>query len=235
MSLRLTLIAVGLTAWTTLALWAYEALDGDPDPRRDTVKVTHIDRPITLGDIPEGTQPDRRTEYAAPDSQDTRTDCITIPTWVDSLPRSTPPQSDSTKSGSVRESEPSAYSESSNPTQTFTASAGPPYAITPMTNGRPALSVGSRLVHFSWIDPRTGAGNVEVYRVPQPTWTLEAVGEISAGRRAALGESTLYLTHTTDWGRLSVGPSAQAFATSDGYHVQAAVSIRLAKTIWTHE
>jgi hypothetical protein len=48
---------------------------------------------------------------------------------------------------------------------------GPPYAITPMTTGRPSLSVGSRQVTLSGYLP-SGEGRQWTYGIPQETWAI---------------------------------------------------------------
>jgi len=133
-------------------------------PRTDTVTVAE---PMGPGDILEATTPTQVTEH---DTSETRTGCIQVPTW---LARSTTsasskhePVSDSAiQTGEVPERQPRSWSGMPG------EPSGPTYAITPLTQGSPSLSVGRGEVTLSGYLP-SGRGRQWTYRIPQDSWHL---------------------------------------------------------------
>jgi hypothetical protein len=176
--------------------------------------------------------------YEAPDSTDTRTDCVEVPTWLRQLHTAE-------RNGQNESVTPSAPPETgvSDTAKTMAKSrtkrslrglAGLPYIITPVTGRRPTLSVTTQTVTLSAIDPRDGSGLEYSYDVPSPTWSLDAEAGLSAtvapltGRlRGAAATSTLGLNRHWDdvSARLGVGPTA----TTD--RLGATVSLTLTRTL----
>jgi len=133
-------------------------------PRTDTVTVAE---PMGPGDILEATTPTQVTEH---DTSETRTGCIQVPTW---LARSTTsasskhePVSDSViQSGKAPERQPRLWSG------TLGEPSGPTYAITPLTQGSPSLSVDGGQARLQGYLP-TGEGRQWTYDIPTDSWHL---------------------------------------------------------------
>ena len=137
-----------------------------PEPRTDTVTVAE---PLGPGDILDATTPAQVTEH---DTSETSRQCIEVPTWLASSPRTQsaserPPNS---LEDSTRRSENRSVPQSgrlTRPTLTIT----PTFAITPLTSGSPSLSVGSEQVQLQGYLP-TGEGRQWTYDIPQEQWHL---------------------------------------------------------------
>jgi hypothetical protein len=153
-----------LLAALTVGYQAGQWTAPEPSPQNDTVTVAEPMRP---GDILEATTPTQVTEH---DTSETRTECIQVPTW---LARST--TSASSKHGPVSDS---VTQSGEAPERQLRPSfgmpgepSGPTYAITPLTQGSPSLSVGRGEVTLSGYLP-TGEGRQWTYRIPQDSWHL---------------------------------------------------------------
>jgi len=161
----------------------------------DTVRV---EAPLTPSEIMDATMPTQVTEY---DTSETRTQCIEVPTW---LARSTTnassrpaPASDSVALSGGLSSRLRKLSS-----QMRGGASGPTYAITPMTTGRPALSVESSEVTLSGYLP-TGEGRQWTYDLPQDRW---GVGLRSGFTFSTWVQGTLTadITRHAEWGPLDV-------------------------------
>jgi hypothetical protein len=126
----------------------------------DTVTV---EAPLTPSDILDATTPTQVTEY---DTSETRTDCIQVPTWLASVNTA-----DSSSFGQSQDTTSSLETRPDMQGSVLQSMAGPTYAITPMTTGRPSLSVGSSEVTLSGYLP-DGRGRQWTYDIPQPTWAI---------------------------------------------------------------
>jgi len=150
-------------AWVSVQLDRWMR-PGQAVPEPDTVTVSE---PMGPGDILEATTPSKVTKH---DTSETRTGCIQVPTW---LARST--TSASSKHGPVSDS---AIQRGEAPERQLRSwsgmrgePSGPTYAITPLTQGSPSLSVGKGEVTLSGYLP-DGRGRQWTYRVPQDSWHL---------------------------------------------------------------
>ena len=139
-------------------------------PEPDTVTVS---TPMDPSDILEATTPTQVTEH---DTSETSQECIEVPTW---LARST--TSASSKHKRVSDS---ATQRGETPERQLRSwsgmpgePSGPTYAITPLTQGSPSLSVGKGEVTLSGYLP-TGEGRQWTYRIPQDSWHLWPAVEI---------------------------------------------------------
>jgi len=136
-------------------------------PRTDTVTVAE---PMGPGDILEATTPRQVTEH---DTSETSQECIEVPTWLASTQRSRTQGSriqtftggDSLKDSGLQQS------RTTVPTKAGLNLGGPTYAITPLTQGSPSLSVGKGEVTLSGYLP-DGRGRQWTYRIPQDSWHL---------------------------------------------------------------
>jgi hypothetical protein len=185
-------------------------------------------------DVVAASGPVQVTVYEAPDTADTRTDCVEVPTWIGTLSDTTTSSAMDQKISADTSAEASAWSPASRLEASSARLAGLPYVITPVTSGRPTLSVTSRTVTLSALDPRDGSGLKYRYQVPSPTWSLDAEAGVGAtvapltGRvRGASVTSTLGVSRHWDRvsGRLGVGLTA----TTD--RLGATVSLTLTRTL----
>jgi len=192
----------------------YYAGQGASSPRvvadTDTVRV---EAPMSPGDLVDATTPQEVIEYQAPDTSDTRTDCIKVPRWLSLSRTSEAPlaQGKKTSADTVEEWRSQMGMRSARSLQ---KSAGPPYAITPLTSGRPRLSVGSEQVTLSTIDPHSGAGREYAYDVPRPEWALWPETEIRTtpwGLEAALGAGLRWRDWTVTGG-YTIGADRRGWA-----------------------
>lgn len=209
------------------------------------MQVRMVQNVMGEADITEGTEPTTVTVYEAPDSTDTRTECVEVPRWLNSIGRgksfgSSLDSAASSTSGRV-EKMPDSISMSGpkNPSldsrdvsTARMALRSLPYVITPTTNGRPSLSVTSRTVTLSAFDPRDGSGLEYQWDVPEPTWSLNASARVTAGRAAGFGAADLLLTRHGDLGQVSIGPSAFAIVTEGGYEAGPGLTIRASTRLW---
>jgi len=156
--LGIALVVLG----TWLGRWT--APDANTVTASDTVTV---EAPLTPSEILDATTPTQVAEY---DTSETRPDCIQVPTWLASQPTSTPQRSDSVQRGSAGIPDSTRLSTGQSWERSM-ALHGPTYAITPMTTGRPALSVGSSEVTLSGYLP-DGRGRQWTYDIPQETWAI---------------------------------------------------------------
>lgn len=206
-------------------------------PREEVPVTMTVERPMRASDLPTPSTPSTVTEYEAPDSANTRTDCITVPEWL-TRPEAPPQKAYATRADSL-----SPVVDSSiraNPPNTsstpLNGSDGLGYVITPTTGGRPRLSVTRRTVTFSGFLPTTGAGRTWTYDVPRPDWSLDVEAGIgttiapftgtiqSASTTATLGLNRYWRDLT---GRVGVGMTA----TTD--RIGATVSLTLTQTLIT--
>jgi len=165
-SLGLAVLAIALVVFGTwIGRWT--APEANPVTETDTVRV---EAPLTPSEIMDATTPTQVTEY---DTSETRTQCIEVPTW---LANSAHTQSESerwpngTLPDSTRRSE-SQYRRQKRSLTRLQNTASPTYAITPMTTGRPSLSVGTEQVTLSGYLP-DGRGRQWTYDIPRPTWSI---------------------------------------------------------------
>lgn len=132
------------------------------------------------GDL-SATAPTLITYGDAPDT--TRTECFQAPIWLDRLRSQSQltqsePSRDSLRSRPrFDESSPTSDSEPPTSTRLRTELRGLPYVITPMTQGRPALSVGSDEVVLQSLSPRDGRPLEFTYPILRPSNRLSAVSE----------------------------------------------------------
>lgn len=207
--------AVPAWGWTLalgLALGAagHAHLTGPDRSGQGLPEIEYKDEPIVEGDLSPPTMPDRIEEYAAPDSQDIRTDCIQVPSWLPQIATSSTPERDSASARSDRKISTPQPEISSHPT--LGRISGPPYVITPMTEGYPALSVGPRQVRLSTILPSSGRGRIYTWAVPQEDTRLAAdVGvrawpeALSARAEGRLGRVLLRAGPVDVWGSVGAG------------------------------
>jgi len=205
-------------------------------PVPDQVQVTMAKRPMRLSDVAEGTRPDQRREYQAPDSSDTRTDCITLPSWLDSLQtRSTTDSSTTQRQRSEQRNQDGAASgdggsQGGSADDSYaapTVSRGPSYVITPTTNGRPALSVTSQTVTRSAIDPRDGSGLEYTYEIPRDRNRLAAYADTYVLPNIAGTTIGARYERRLEWGRLSVAPGYAVMSEGRGPAVTVSLSTGL--------
>jgi hypothetical protein len=182
------LLLAALAAGYQVGQWAAP----ERAPRTDTVTVAE---PMGPGDILEATTPTQVTEH---DTSETRTECIQVPTW---LARST--TSASSKHGPVSDS---AIQSGETPERQLRPSfgmpgepSGPTYAITPLMQGSPSLSVGRGEVTLSGYLPG-GRGRQWTYRIPQDSWHLWPAVEI---RTTPAGLQASALAHLR-WEKVTV-------------------------------
>jgi len=193
----------------------YYAGQGASSPRvvteTDTVRV---EAPMALGDLVDATTPQEVIEYQAPDTSDTRTDCIEVPTWLSTRFTTSTSSKPAPVSGAAMQSG-EAVAALRGPSSTQNgARDGHGYTITPLTSGRPRLSVGSRQVTLSAIDPRSGAGRRYTYDVPRPEWALWPEVEIRTtpwGLEASAGAALRWRDWTVTGG-YTIGADRRGWA-----------------------
>jgi len=220
-------------AYTVGVLCVYEAMDEDPS-ERVPVTVT-MERAGQESDLPDqGTTPDQRTEYEAPDSSDTRTDCFQVPKWLtEQTTRGErihgPPSSEPAPSASPEtlRSDPLGGSY-----ETSTAIAGPGYGIIPKTNARPRVSVGSRSVTVPVFD-RRGALTTYEYDLPRDTWRVTLGLHGTALQGAAVASTSLQVRRRTALGWVGVGPAYSAVIAGD-VRSGAGVTVSFNTTLWSN-
>jgi len=135
----------------------------------DTVTVAE---PMAPSDLLDATTPTQVTTYEAPDTSDTRTECIEVPTWMQPFSISDTGRASTTPSGT--------HGASLGMTQPAMPSPPSPtrsYVITPTIQGSPNLSVGAEQVRLQGFTP-SGAGREWTYDVPQEQWHLWPAVEI---------------------------------------------------------
>jgi hypothetical protein len=225
LALGIAIGAVGHARWTERTA-----------PRPGLPEIEYRDAPLTKQDLQPPSPLARITRFPAPDSQETRTDCITVPSWLDSPTtlRATDASSAAPKDTGPRAD--TSVSLATEPTITMPSVDGLPYVITPMTRGRPSLSVGPRRVRLSAILPTTGAGRTYTWAVP-PIRNRLAGGLQARGSSAAVSaaaevryEHVLFREGALSvWGqvgagyRQSVGPARMA-----GPYGTAGIKVQLA-------
>ena len=196
-----------------------------PAPEQPAPDTVQVERPMTAEDLVDATIPDQVTEYEAPGSTDTRTDCIEVPTWMRDFSPTSVVASDKQPSthdrGERRIEDSPAGADSSGSTSrpptsltsNYPRAAGPPYFITPSQEGRPTLSVGSKRVTLSAIDPRTGAGREYTYEVPEDHWTIApSIGaETTAGGPVASAGASLSYKSVSLGAAYEVAPEARGW------------------------
>lgn len=217
MNLRTALALFGVLAWTGLCVWGTWTV-ADTGGQKAPPDTAHVDRPMRMQDLVSATMPDQVTTYKAPDSSDTRKECFQIPTWLSQSSAST-----STKSAKSKISDSLATADTSHSTQNSNAetplkkSVGPAYAITPLTDGRPSLSVTSQKIELQGVLP-TGAGRTWTYNIPQDNNRLSAYA--TAMTLPATPAVTSGLRYERRWhlGRmdLTAAPFAGVGVTSEG-------------------
>lgn len=201
------LVAAGLAI---LGFWGGRSTA--PEPERDPMQVEMRQRVMRPADVVEATEPETVVKYRVPDSIDTRTDCVTLPSWLDTLSttaftdveRDTTLMGMPTPPGSDDQRLDGASTGQGDPRDEKVSLAGLPYVITPVTGRRPTLSVTSRTVTMSAVNPRNGQGLEYRWDVPRPEWRLTANGDLTAGAQYAHTSSTLGLAKRTSVGWLSV-------------------------------
>jgi len=152
---------VVLLAVATVSSWVTRwAVEPNTVTAPDTVTV---EAPLTPSDILDATTPTQVTEY---DTSETRTDCIQVPTWLASVSTA-----DSSSFGQSQGTTSSLETRPGMQGSVLQSMAGPTYAITPMTTGRPSLSVGSSEVTLSGYLP-DGRGRQWTYDIPQEAWSI---------------------------------------------------------------
>jgi len=162
--------AVLLLAALTVGYQAGQWAAPERAPRIDTVTVAE---PMGPGDILGATRPTQVTEH---DTSETRTGCIQVPTWLARFTTSASnkhePVSDSViQSGEAPERQLRSWSGMPG------EPSGPTYAITPLTQGSPSLSVGRGEVMLSGYLP-DGRGRQWTYDIPTDDWHLWPAVEI---------------------------------------------------------
>jgi len=193
------LVATGLAI---LSFWGGRSTA--PEPESDMMQVQMRQRVMRPADVVEPTEPETVVKYRVPDSIDTRTDCVEVPSWLDTLenqPEKRLPMS-SIDSETVPSSNPG--EQQSDFTTELLNGSGLPYVITPMTSERPSLSVTSQTVIMSAVNPRNGQGLEYRWDVPRPEWRLTANGNLTAGTQYAHAASTLGLAKRTSVGWLGI-------------------------------
>lgn len=232
------LIGVGVLwlASTVAAIWAYDAVRPAPEPPAP-VEVQMVQRVMTQGDLAEPSTPATRTEYEAPDSSDTIQDCVTVPSWVLELTDS--PRPSRTTTATETEQRTSVGTADSLPSTqrpsvgtSSHVSDGRPYVITPMTSGRPALSVTTHTVTLSAVDPRDGSGLEYRYDVPRPDWRFTAEGRLYGTLSLAAATASAQLQRRTSAGWIGLGPAAVAVATGDRFQAGYGVALTFQSTLW---
>jgi len=194
------LVAVGLAI---LGFWGGRSTA--PEPESDPVQVKMLQRVMRPADVVEPTEPETVVKYRVPGSLDTRQKCLTLPSWLDTLTTSFPaPSASRTDSLSSVDALPTRARPRLTQKTRFVSWDGLPYVITPMTGRRPALSVTSRTVTMSAVNPRSGRGLEYRWDVPRPEWRLIAGGDLTAGPVIGFTSSTLGLAKRTSVGWLSV-------------------------------
>lgn len=154
----------------------------------DTVRV---EAPLTPSEIMEATTPTQVTEY---DTSETVQQCIQVPTWI---ARTKGPDSISpSDTAGARDLPKSTQGGSENSLSTV------PYSITPMTTGRPALSVESSEVTLSGYLP-DGRGRQWTYDLPQDRWGAGLESDFTFSTWVQ-GTLTAGITRHADWGPLDV-------------------------------
>lgn len=183
-----------------LGMWVEE-----PEVREET-KVVEIPEVFDPEDLLEGTTPNVRREYQAPDTVHTTQECVTIPSWLT--------QSDTQKTRISGERRMEVFDEQNVPSTpaiqpSFQSGVamlrGLNYLITPIRNGSPSLTVGSRRVVLQSLSPRDGSMMEFEYEVPRPSWAIDVRGDALAGRDMSAVSSTIGLAHRTPLGWLRLG------------------------------
>jgi hypothetical protein len=157
----------------------------------DTVRV---EAPLTPSEILNATTPTQVTEY---DTSETRTQCIEVPTWLTSVNTA-----DSNSFGPNQDTTSSLETRPDMQGSVLQSMAGPTYAITPMTTGRPSLSVGSSEVTLSGYLP-TGEGRQWTYDLPQDRWGVGLQSDFTFAKWVQ-GTLTADVTRHAEWGPLDV-------------------------------
>jgi len=161
----------------------------------DTVRV---EAPLTPSEILDATTPTQVTEY---DTSETRTQCIEVPTWLATHTTTNASSRPAPASDSVALSGALSSRLRKPLSQMRGGASGPPYAITPMTTGRPSLSVGSSEVTLSGYLP-DGRGRQWTYDIPQETWSIAP--SVTAVARWVQGTLTADVMRHAEWGPLDV-------------------------------
>lgn len=213
------------------AAYVVGLMSGAGSEGQDGVSLTHQSGLIEdAGDL-ESTPVTALRYGDTPDT--TRTDGIEVPTWMDTL---------STRGGantdpdSLRGAE-TTPSGSQNATSDLPQTPqlnldGLPYVITPMTNGRPALSVTSRMATLQGFDPRDGTPLEFDVPVPRDTWRLDLQAQGTALRNAAVASTTLQVRRRTALGWIGVGPSYGAVVTNE-VTTGAGVTVSFSTTLYS--
>ena len=220
--------------WGAVALVAYTGLvvmvDDWMEPQRApaTPDTVTQQREATWGDMVDATMPDQVTTYEAPDTSDTQTECFQMPLWMVDTRRSGTATGSTTTAGPIpnagdtsRVSDTSA-ALSRTETSLPNLSAGPTYAITPLMNGSPSLSVGSNQVVLSGVLP-TGEGRTWTYDVPTERNRVGLWGRASTLPGMTVAASGLAYRRDADWGELEV--SAGYAVTPEGRGGVVSVSV----------
>lgn len=185
---------VGVAAVTFgLGKWG---LPGHDQPRVETDTV-YAEGPLELPDLPEPTPPDQVTEY---DSSDTQTQCVQVPTWLASTEneRYATTSESTTRRGGRRDTlssrgvigqSPETLPAEIDPPIGSPTSDGPRYAITPLIDGSPTLSVGAERVTLS--SYVRGQGRTWTYEVPKRHWAISTEGAISYAQELGTGAQSI--------------------------------------------
>ena len=179
----LLLAVAAVSSWVTRRV-------AEPNTVRETDTV-RVEAPMTPSEIMDATTPTQVTEY---DTSETRTQCIEVPTWI---ARAKGPDSISpSDTAGARDLPKSTQGGSENALSTVR------YSITPMTSGRPSLSVGSSEVTLSGYLP-DGRGRQWTYDLPQDEWGVGLESSFTFARWVQ-GTLTADVSRHAEWGPLDV-------------------------------
>jgi len=228
---------VGLVAFSTALVWTSVEVDRwlREDATATAPVVMEVDRPARSGDLPDVTKEDRRTEYEAPDSSDTFTDCFRLPSAIFDSTAARLTASESPTPSRQRETGSSDTSKTTLNAHTTSFAPnmdGPGYGIIPMTSGRPRVSVESDLVTVP-VFGRRGALTKYEYDVPRDTWRLSLGLDAHASQDAAVASTSLQGRRRTALGWVGVGPAYSAVVTNGGARTGLGVTVSFESTLWS--
>jgi hypothetical protein len=187
----LLLAVAAVSSWVTRRV-------AEPNIVTETDTVT-VAEPLAPADILSATTPTQVTEY---DTSETRTQCIEVPTWLATHTTTNASSRPAPASDSVALSGALSSRLRKPLSQMRGGASGPPYAITPMTTGRPSLSVGSSEVTLSGYLP-TGEGLQWTYDLPQDRWGVGLQSDFTFSTWVQ-GTLTADVTRHAEWGPLDV-------------------------------
>jgi len=165
----------------------------------------------------------------APDS--TRTDCIEVPAWLDTLQQGS-------RATSAEDSSSKKMSQTTSDSRPLTsekfsiAMRGLPYVITPMMSGRPSLFVENDQAVLQSLSPRDGTPIEFEYDLPRDTWRVNLSAQGTALQGAAVASTNLQVRRRTTLGWVGGGPAYGAVVT-DEVATGAGVTVSFNTTLWS--